>query len=279
MVSPSQKKAAVAHVVPQRLCSVRRACRYLGLPRSTYRYVPKPIPDRRDQLHQRIVALSWAYPRYGYRRIRRVLAREGWTVSRKQVPRIRRREALKVRPKPKKIPRRGVSTGLPTQAMHRHQVWTWDFIFDRTDNGGTLKMMTLLDEYTRQCLAIQVERQITAAQVLAVLEKAMIQYGVPGYIRSDNGPEFIAAQVQQWLSEHHIKTIYIDPGSPWQNGYIESFHSRFRDECLNREWLLNLREARVVIEDWRQHYNTDRPHSRLGYLSPEEFIQTNILTP
>ena len=215
----------------------------------------------------------------GYRRIRRVLAREGWTVSRKQVPRIRRREGLKVRPKPKKIPRRGVSTGLPTQAMHRHQVWTWDFIFDRTDNGGTLKMRTLLDEYTRQCLAIQVERQITAAQVLAVLEKAMIQYGVPGYIRSDNGPEFIAAQVQQWLSEHHIKTIYIDPGSPWQNGYIESFHSRFRDECLNREWLLNLREARVVIEDWRQHYNTDRPHSRLGYLSPEEFIQTNILTP
>ena len=279
MVSPSQKKTAVAHVVAQRLCSVRRACRYLGLPRSTYRYVPKPIPDRRDQLHQRIVALSWAYPRYGYRRIRRVLAREGWTVSRKQVQRIRRREGLKVRPKPKKIPRRGVSTGLPTQAMHRHQVWTWDFIFDRTDNGGTLKMMTLLDEYTRPCLAIQVERQITAAQVLAVLEKAMIQYGVPGYIRSDNGPEFIAAQVQQWLSEHHIKTIYIDPGSPWQNGYIESFHSRFRDECLNREWLLNLCEARVVIEDWPQHYNTDRPHSRLGYLSPEEFIQTNILTP
>ena len=232
MVSPSQKKTAVAHVVAQRLCSVRRACRYLGLPRSTYRYVPKPIPDRRDQLHQRIVALSWAYPRYGYRRIRRVLAREGWTVSRKQVQRIRRREGLKVRPKPKKIPRRGVSTGLPTQAMHRHQVWTWDFIFDRTDNGGTLKMMTLLDEYTRQSLAIQVERQLTATQVLAVLEKAMARYGVPGYIRSDNGPEFIAAKVQQWLSENQIKTIYIDSGSPWQNGYIESFHSRFRDECL-----------------------------------------------
>ena len=279
MVSPSQKKAAVQRIVNQRLCSVRKACSYLGLSRSTYRYVPKPITDRQQQLHQRIVALSWGYPRYGYRRIRVLLAKEGWTVSRKQVQRIRRREGLKVRPKPKKIPRRGVSTGLPTQAMHRHQVWTWDFIFDRTDNGGTLKMMTLLDEYTRPCLAIQVERQITAAQVLAVLEKAMIQYGVPGYIRSDNGPEFIAAQVQQWLSEHHIKTIYIDPGSPWKNGYIESFHSRFRDECLNREWLLNLREARVVIEDWRQHYNTDRPHSRLGYLSPEEFIQTNIRTP
>ena len=139
-------------------------------------------------------------------------------------------------------------------------------------------MMTLLDEYTRQCLTIQVERQITATQVLAVLEKAMIRYGVPDYIRSDNGPECIAAKVQQGLKDHHIKTIYIEPGSPWQNGYIESFHSRFRDECLSREWLLNLREARVVIEDWRQHYNTERPHSRLGYLSPEEFIQNQILT-
>jgi putative transposase len=153
---------------------------------------------------------------------------------------------------------------LPAQATHRHHVWTWDFIFDRTDNGGTLKMMTLLDEYTRQCLAIQVERQITAAQVLAVLEKAMAQYGIPDYIRSDNGPEFIATKVQQGLKDHPIKTI-------------ESFHSRFRDECLSREMLLNLREAQVVIEDWRQHYNTERPHSRRGYLSPEEFIKTKIL--
>tara|TARA_B100001971_G_C18153487_1_gene517190 strand:+ start:330 stop:1169 length:840 start_codon:yes stop_codon:yes gene_type:complete len=278
MVSSSQKKTAVDHVVGQRLCSVRRACRSLDLPRSTYRYAPKPVPDRRHQLHQRIVTLSWAHPRYGYRRLRRLLAKEGWIVSRKQVQRIRRKKGLKVRPKPKKIPRRGVSTGLPTQAMYRHHVWTWDFIFDRTDSGGTLKMMTLLDEYTRQCLTIQVERQITATQVLAVLEKAMIRYGVPDYIRSDNGPEFIAAKVQQGLKDHHIKTIYIEPGSPWQNGYIESFHSRFRDECLSREWLLNLREARVVIEDWRQHYNTERPHSRLGYLSPEEVIQNQILT-
>jgi len=279
MVSPAQKKTAVAHVVTQRLCSVRRACRYLGLPRSTYRYVAQPVPDRRQQLHQRIVALSWAYPRYGYRRIRSALAKEGWTVSRKQVQRIRRREGLKVRPKPKKISRRGVSTGLPTQATHQHHVWTWDFIFDRTDNGGTLKMMTLLDEYTRQCLTIRVERQITSAHVLEVLKKAMAQYAVPGYIRSDNGSEFMANKVQAWLKDHHIKTIYIDPASPWQNGYIESFHSRFRDECLNREWLLNLREARVVIEDWRHHYNSERPHTRLGYLSPEEFIQTQILTP
>ncbi len=140
-------------------------------------------------------------------------------------------------------------------------------------------MLTLLDEYSRQSLAIQVELQITAAEVLGVLEQAMIQYGVPGYIRSDNGPEFIATKVQRWLRDNQIKAIYIDPGSPWQNGYIESFHSRFRDECLCREMLLNLREAQVVIADWRQHYNRERPHSRLGYLSPEDFIQTKTLTP
>jgi len=258
MVSPAQKKQAVAYVVDQRLCSERRACRYLGVHRSTYRYpVKSPLPQQ-VQLHQRIVALSWQYPRYGYRRIRAVLEREGWSVSRKKVQRIRRKEGLKVRPKPQHIPRQGVSTGLPTQATHRNHVWTRDFIFDRTDKGSTLKMLTMLDEYTRQCLAIRVERQIRSGQVLATLWQAMMQYGIPEHIRSDNGTEFIAGKIQRWLRVNQIKTLYIEPGSPWQNGYIESFHSRFRNKCLNREWLLNLREAHVVIEDWRQHYNTER---------------------
>ena len=279
MVSPAQKKQAVAYVVDQRLCSERRACRYLGVHRSTYRYpVKSPLPQQ-VQLHQRIVSLSWQYPRYGYRRIRAVLEREGWSVSRKQVQRIRRKEGLKVHPKPQRIPRQGVSTGLPTQATHRNHVWTWDFIFDRTDKGSTLKMLTMLDEYTRQCMAIRVERQIRSGQVLATLWQAMMQYGIPEHIRSDNGTEFIAGKIQRWLRVNQIKTLYIEPGSPWQNGYIESFHSRFRDECLNREWLLNLREARVVIEDWRQHYNTERPHSRLGYLSPENYIKHQKVSP
>jgi len=279
MVSPAQKKQAVACVVDQRLCSERRACRYLGVHRSTYRYpVKSPLPQQ-VQLHQRIVSLSWQYPRYGYRRIRAVLEREGWSVSRKQVQRIRRKEGLKVHPKPQRIPRQGVSTGLLTQATHRNHVWTWDFIFDRTDKGSTLKMLTMLDEYTRQCLAIRVERQIRSGQVLATLWQAMMQYGIPEHIRSDNGTEFIAGKIQRWLRVNQIKTLYIEPGSPWQNGYIESFHSRFRDECLNREWLLNLREARVVIEDWRQHYNTERPHSRLGYLSPENYIKHQKVSP
>ena len=279
MVSPAQNKQAVAYVVDQRLCSERRACRYLGVYRATYRYpVKSPLPQQ-VQLHQRIVSLSWQYPRYGYRRIRAILEREGWSVSRKQVQRIRRKEGLKVHPKPQRIPRQGVSTGLPTQATHRNHVWTWDFIFDRTDKGSTLKMLTMLDEYTRQCLAIRVERQIRSGQVLATLWQAMMQYGIPEHIRSDNGTEFIAGKIQRWLRVNQIKTLYIEPGSPWQNGYIESFHSRFRDECLNREWLLNLREARVVIEDWRQHYNTERPHSRLGYLSPENYIKHQKVSP
>ena len=174
------------------------------------------MPDRRHQLRQRIVTLSWTQPRYGYRRLRRLLAKEGWIVSRKQVQRIRRKEGLKVRPKPKKIPRRGVSTGLPTQAMYRHHVWTWDFIVDRTDNGGTLKMMTLLDEYRRQYLAIQIESQLTGAEVMRGLERATIQDGVPGYIRSDNGSEFIATTFHHLLLDNSIKTISIDPGTPWQ---------------------------------------------------------------
>jgi len=276
---PGAEEASRRLCVRHGFCSERRACRYLGVPRSTVRYPVKLPQPHQVQLHQRIVALSRHDPRYGYRRIRAVLEREGWSVSRKQVQRIRRKEGLKVRPKPQRIPRQGISTGLPTQATHRNHVWTWDFIFDRTDKGSTLKMLTMLDEYTRQCLAIRVERQIRSGQVLATLWQAMRTYGIPEHILSDNGSEFIAQKIQTWLRENQIKAIYIDPGSPWQNGYIESFHSRFRDECLNREWLLNLREARVVIEDWRQHYNEERPHSRLGYLSPEDVLANQKVSP
>ena len=218
MVSPAQKKRAVAYVVGQRLCSERRACRHLGLHRSTYRYPIQPPRPRQVQLQERIVALSWQYPRYGYRRIRALLAREGWSVSRKQVQRIRRKEGLKVRPKPQRISRQGVSTGLPTQAIYRNHVWTWDFIFDRTDKGSTLKMLTMLDEYTRRCVAIRVERQIRSEQFLATLWQAMTTYGIPEHIRSDNGTEFIAQKIQERLCENQIKTLHIDPGSPWQNG-------------------------------------------------------------
>jgi putative transposase len=276
VVSPAHKKQAVTYVTHQGLCSVRRACRVLKLNRSTYQYRLKLPTAKQQRLKARIIVLSQKHPRYGYRRIRALLDQEGWQVSRKLVQKIRREEGLKVKPKQKKIPRQGTSTGLPTQAEYQNHVWTWDFIFDRTDKGTPLKIMTLLDEYTRRCLTIRPARRLTSLHVLETISQAMALYGPPDYIRSDNGSEFIAQKVQAWLKQKHIKTIYIDPGSPWQNGYIESFHSRLRDECLNREVLLNVPEAQVVLEDFRQHYNWHRPHSKLGYISPEVFIRQNI---
>jgi putative transposase len=269
----------VALLVGQERYSVRRACRYLNLHPRTYRYQPLRPQDRHGRLIERLTALSWKHPRYGYRRIRALLRREGWTVSKKQVQRLRRLVGLKVKPPKKRRRRQGTSTGWLERATQRHQVWSWDFIHDRTDNGGTLKMLTLIDEYTRQCLAIRPARKLTSEDVLEVVKEAVRQHGAPDYLRSDNGSEFIARIVQDWFREHGIKTIYITPASPWENGWIESFHARLRDECLNRELLLNLREARVVIEDFRLDYNENRPHSRLGYLSPNQWIKKQCSSP
>lgn len=222
-------------------------------------------------------ALSEKHPRYGYRRITALLRREGWSVGRRQVQRLRRAEGLRVPASRRKIVRRGMSTGLPTQAAHRGHVWTWDFIADATLRGGALRMLTILDEHTRECHVLRADRALRSEDVLEWLKKAIDEHGAPEYLRSDNGSEFIARKVQQWLEGNRIKTIYIDPGSPWQNGFVESFHGRFRDECLNREQLWTLTEARVVIEDFRREYNLFRPHSKLGYQSPVRFAQQ--LTP
>ena len=273
MVSPKQKKRVVKDAADRGLCSLRRACAYLSLSWSTYSYRPKQANKKAQRLAERIVALSWEHPRYGYRRIRALLVKEGWTTSRKFVQAVRRLEGLQVKPPKKRRHRQGISTGPPTKATGRNHVWSWDFVHDRTDNGGPLKMMTLIDEYTRKCLSIRVARQLTSSDVLSVLSEAIEEEGAPSYIRSDNGSEFIAHQVQQWLSDKKIKAIYIDPGSPWQNGFIESFHNRLRDECLNREVLLSVAEAQMVIEQWRQTYNHEHPHSRLGFKSPQEFVR------
>lgn len=271
-MSPKQKKRVVKDAAERGLCSLRRACVYLSLSWSTFSYRPKQASKKAQRLAERIVALSWEHPRYGYRRIRALLVKEGWTTSRKFVQAVRRSEGLQVKPPKKRRHRQGISTGPPTKATGRNHVWSWDFVHDRTDNGGPLKMMTLIDEYTRKCLSIRVARQLTSTDVLSVLREAIEKEGVPSYIRSDNGSEFIAHQVQQWLSNKNIKALYIDPGSPWQNGFIESFHNRLRDECLNREVLLSVAEAQVVIEQWRQTYNNEHPHSRLGFKSPQEFV-------
>jgi transposase InsO family protein len=238
---------------------------------STY-YLPATVPtDRQQRLEHRIIALSQAYPRFGYRFIHALLCREGWRVNRKRVQRVRRQEGLGVRPHRKRN-RRGRSTvAYPVQATYPQHVWSWDFILDRTEEGRPLKTLSVLDEYTRQCLALVPARTLTSQQVLDTLEHITQQYGTPAYIRSDNGSEFIAQLIRDWGLLTGVDTIYIDPGSPWQNGYIESFHSRFRDECLNREVLLSIPEAQVVFEAYRQFYNGERPHSSLGYRTPDEF--------
>jgi len=169
--------------------------------------------------------------------------------------------------------RRGVSTGQPTTATHRNHVWTWDFIHDTTVRGGHLRMLTVIDEYTRECRCIHVDRRINARTVRKVMARLIRDHGAPQYIRSDNGSEFLEKELRRWLGDHGIKTLYIEPGSPWQNGYIESFHARFRRECLNREQLWTLTEARVVIEDWRWKYNHIRPHRSLGYITPIRFAR------
>jgi len=273
-LSPAVRREEVKRLHSAGVCSVRAGCRILRLGRSTYRYRGLVPSEEQRALHERLAALSQKHPRYGYRRIAALLRQEGWKVGKRQVQRWRREEGLRVPPTRRKTVRRGQSTGLPTQALHRGQVWTWDFIADATVRGGALRILTILDEYTRECHVLRADRALKAKDVLEWLQRAIQEHGAPAYLRSDNGPEFIATLVQQWLKENGVKTLYIEPGSPWQNGFVESFHGRFRDECLNREQLHTLTEARVVIGDYRNEYNRLRPHSRLGYLSPTAYAQT-----
>jgi transposase InsO family protein len=223
------------------------------------------------RLRKEIVELSQKHPRYGYRRITAMLRREDWRVNAKRVQRVRREEGYSVRRRQRKMKRLGLSTAQRQHAAHRNHVWSWDFVHDQTENGSRFRILTLLDEHTRQCLATHVGRSIRAMDVITVVEAAMERYGVPQHLRSDNGPEFIAYGIQDWLEKRGVKTLYIQPGSPWENGHIESFHDKLRDECLNREIFGSLLEARVVIESWKCEYNQRRPHSSLGYQTPEEF--------
>jgi putative transposase len=236
--------------------------------------VPSP---RHQELLARLRVLSEQHPRYGYRRIAALLRQEGWPAGKRSIQKRRWQAGLRVPPTKRKLLRRGQLTGLPTQATHRGHVWTWDFIADATVRGGALRMLTILDEFTRECPVLRADRTLRSEDVLEWLHKAIEAHGAPEYLRSDNGSEFIAHAVQHGLAEHRIRTISMDPGSPWQNGFVESLHGRFRDECLNREQLWSLSAARVVIEDFRQHDNTRRPHSKLRYQCPVGFAAQ--LTP
>jgi putative transposase len=249
--------------------SERRACRLLGQWRGTQRYITIQRDDE-DALTRAIVQMASQYGRYGYRRITAVLQRAGWNVGRDRVQRIWRREGLKVPAKQKPRGRLWLNDGscVRLRPEHENHVWSYDFVSAFTHDGRTLRLLTLIDEYTRRCLALRVARRLNSYDLIETLADVMLEHGVPEHIRSDNGPEFAALKLRQWLSAVGAKTLYIEPGSPWENGYCESFNGKLRDECLNGEIFYSLKEAQVVIEQWRVQYNTVRPHSSLGYRPP-----------
>ena len=237
--------------------------------RSTQRHILK-IPDDEERLTDRIVTLACHYGRYGYRRITALLRDEGWKVNHKRVERIWRREGLKVPRRQPKRRRLWLNNGscIRLRPQKKDHVWSYDFALARTTDGRPLRILAILDEYTRECLSLSVARQIRSQGVLDRLYRLFIYRGTPEHIRSDNGSEFTAKAVRQWLGRLEVGTLFIEPGSPWENGYVESFFGKMRDELLNGEIFDTLLEARVVIEDWRREYNQHRPHSSLGYKPP-----------
>jgi putative transposase len=264
-----KRRQAVIRVCETLTVSQRRACKVLGQNRSTQSHQHR-ISDQEEQLTRRIIELATTYGRYGYRLITGLLRNEGWKVNHKRVERIWRKERLKV---PQKQPKRGrlwLNDGscIRLRPEYKNHVWSYDFVTSRTHEGKAFRMLNILDEYTRECLNITVERKITSHEVIERLADLFITRGIPDNIRSDNGPEFTAKAVRKWLGRLGVTTLFIEPGSPWENGYIESFNGKLRDGLLNGEIFTTLLEAKVLIENWRREYNTIRPHSSLGYKPP-----------
>ncbi len=265
-----RKRAAVVFLQSKEV-SQRRSCQLILLARSTCQYQIRREPD--EKFEAQVKELAFVHPRYGYRRVHALLKRDGQQVNRKRVVRVWQKFGLQV-PRAKKSKKRVRQTQpvMPT-ASHPNEVWTYDFVFDRDAAGRRLKLLTLMDEFTREGLAIRVGRSFKATQVKAVLREVGARRGYPQFLRSDNGSEFIAEVIKEFVTENNIKAAYIKPGSPWQNGKGESFNGKFRDECLRMELFGNLTEAVVVAEQWRKFYNSERPHSSLGYQTPDEFKQ------
>jgi transposase InsO family protein len=259
----------VIHVRQRLGVSERRACRVLTQVRSTQRRQKCRRGDE-EALRSEIVRLARQFGRYGYRRITAMLHIEGWRVNHKRVERIWRAEGLKV---PKRQPKRarlwlGDGSCIRLRPLYRNHVWSYDFVSTRTHDGRPMRLLTIVDEYSRECLAIRVARAIRADDVLASLTDLFVQHGAPEHLRSDNGPEFTAEAVRRWLERVGVKTLFIEPGSPWENGYCESFNGKLQDELLKREIFFSLAEAKVLVEQWRREYNTIRPHSARGYRPP-----------
>jgi len=249
--------------------SERRICRTLGQHRSTQHKVPRGRDDE-ERLTADIIELTRQYGRYGYRRVTSMLGDAGWHVNHKRVERIWKREGLKVPQKQPKRARLWFNDGscVRLRPERPNHVWSYDFVHDRTHDGRAYRTLNIIDEFTKEALMIRVDRKLNSTNVVDALTDLFILRGPPGYIRSDNGPEFIAHSVRDWIGAVGARTAYIEPGSPWENGYCESFNARFRDELLNGEIFYTLKEAQIVIEQWRRHYNTVRPHSALGWKPP-----------
>ena len=280
LVSPERRRCAVERAKHEYGMSERHACWLLGQWRGTQRYEPVHRLDE-DELTQAIIALAANYGRYGYRRITALLRRAGWQVGKDRVQRIWRREGLKVPQKHRPRRRLWLNDGscIRLRPERRNHVWSYDFVSDRTENGRRVRILTLIDEYTRECLAIRVERRMGSLEVIETLSDVMLWRGIPEHIRSDNGPEFVAQKLRQWLGNLGTGTLYIELGSPWENGYCESFNGKLRDECLNGEIFYSLQEAQIVIEQWREEYNTRRPHSALDYRPPSPGACNPFLLP
>ena len=260
--------------------SERKACAVLGQPRSTQRYRVKKLPGE-EPLTVRVCELASEYGRYGYRRVTALLHSEGWTVNHKRIERIWRQEGLKVPQKQQKRRRLWLNdtASIRLRPIRRNHVWSYDFVHDRTHDGRAYRILVIIDEFTRECLALEMARKLNSDDVIHALTELFCRKGRPEYIRSDNGSEFTAEAVRSWLGKLEVAPLYIEPGSPWENGYVESFNGKLRDELLNREQMETLREARVLLEQWRHHYNTKRPHSSLGYRPPAPEVLAPALTP
>ena len=272
-MSRPQRRAAVTHVVTTLRTPERRACRLLGQARSSQRYAPKAPPGDEAAVVTAMRQQVRANPRYGYRRVGALLRRSGFRANDKRIHRLWRREGFKVPIRVVKKRATGQSANgiAKSPATGPNDVWTWDYIHDRTANGRALKLLSLVDEHTRECLALVAGRSLPAAAALAAFQEVLAQRGAPKRLRSDNGPEFIAKALQGWLSKAGVATAYVAPASPWENGFVESFHARLRDEFLNAEVFDDAAHAQALATAWRRRYNEERPHSSLGYRTPREF--------
>jgi putative transposase len=268
-VTVAEQRAAVEFLIERGL-SQRRACTLVQLPRATFRYQARP--ERNSELDQQVQELAQQHPRYGYRRVWALLRRRHQRVDKKRVHRLWKRAKLQVC-KVRRKRRAARPTGLPIQATHPGHVWTYDFVHDACLTGTPLKVLTVMDEFTREGLAIEVASSMPASKVIVVLDRLFRAHGAPQFLRSDNGPEFVALAVRCWLTQQQTATLYIDPGCPWQNAYEERFNGTVRDECLNLYAFDTVAEARVVCGAYLREYNDERPHSSLGYRTPSEYKQ------